>query len=67
MAWAGEGYEMDRVASRAKYYREKAEELQQLVPKMSSKEAKKSFTKMAADYLEMAAKLERLAAEKPAS
>lgn len=50
--------------SRAMYYREKAEKLQRLVPQMSSEEAKQSFIHMADDYLDMAAKLERLAVEK---
>ena len=58
---------MDHVVSRAQYYRAKAEELRLLIPKISSKEAKESFAIMAADYLVMADKLERLAAETAAS
>lgn len=57
------GFERN-TASRAKYYREKAEALQRLIPRMSSKEAKQSFVKMADDYLRMASMVECPPAEK---
>lgn len=63
MAWSAYEDEMENDAARARRYRDKAEELQRLAFQMSSNEARQMFIEMAADYLEMAARIERLAAE----
>ena len=51
---------MEDNASRAKRYRDKAEELQRLALQMSSNLSKQMFIEMATDYLHMAERLERI-------
>ena len=52
-----------RHASRSEAYRNKAEEIFELAERVSSKEAKEKLRGLAIEYLNMAATLERIAAQ----
>jgi len=53
---------METAAARAERYHNKAEEVRILAERMKSPEARQIFIRIAADYLEMALAMERMAA-----
>ena len=56
---------MEDYVARATYYRKKAGEAAMFVERMATPEAKRMMAALAQDFLEIAEKLERLAAREP--
>lgn len=62
MAWGWPRCDMLHHARRAEIYRNKAKEMSRIAGRMHTPEAKRIFISIAADYLEMAQMMERMAA-----